>query len=318
LGVRLPGISRRGWIVAVLVNFLQGAIIVYSVVFTLVVGHGVTLVNNILTLVQCFLPMLFLHLLSQCDLVFKTIMMNGNPTFERWHVFLLSAPFVMMCLTNLTYFATNGIFRAFVLTFISLVLWAPSFASVLVCFVVVAHHCDNLCGVVADAIEAHPTDELAALIFIKQELLKTDDLVEKETKLASRLFVLPSVFLSVLFILDALWVLFDFIKTGGIDDDEGNETGNMLFFSFKAAQLMALLVAVLMPVAMLNGAVDKVGDEVLLAFYGSPSASAAVHWMTSSRIGWKIGWMRPNMGVARAFFSTLLSAALITLSRLIF
>lgn len=63
LGVRIPGASSRSQMLATLVSVLQCGVFVYSVATTVLgtKGEYSTLVNNILTLVQSLLPLVFLH-----------------------------------------------------------------------------------------------------------------------------------------------------------------------------------------------------------------------------------------------------------------
>jgi len=205
------------------------------------------------------------------------------------------------------------------LTAISFVLWAPSVGGVLACFAVAAPHTHKLASLVATAADTHPGDEAAALLFIKEHLLNLEAELGKETRLPNKLFIGPSALLSVLFVCDALWVLYGYSTSAGADDDDDSntwdETTDALFYSFKALQLSVLIVALFTPAALTNAAVDSVEEATLREFYGSPNASAAVQWIGSAKIGWKLGSLRPGLGTIKTAISTLVSAALITLSR---
>lgn len=224
-----------------------------------------------------------------------------------------------MTLASVSYFFSQDLGSACTFTAISFVLWAPSVGGVLACFAVAALHTRKLASLVATAADTHPGDEAAALFFIKEHLLNLEVELGKETRLPNKLFIGPSALLSVLFVCDALWVLYGYsTSVGGADDDDSNtwdETTDALFYSFKALQLLVLIVALFTPAALTNAAVDSVEEATLREFYGSPNASAAVQWIGSAKIGWKLGSIRPGMGTIKTVISTLVSAALITLSR---
>jgi hypothetical protein len=214
-----------------------------------------------------------------------------------------------------TYLNKDGVVSAIGVGAQECVLWAPALGGIAVCMLLAEPHLHFFKSVVAAANAAHPDDISAALRAVKHDIDAARERLHLETRIPNFLFVLPMFLVSMLFIMDSLWVLYDFKFKGYLDDDFWPETENVLFFFTQALQLMLLSVSLVLPAALVNTAADTVERQLLSTFYGEPAASAAAHWVSNTRAGWKITFIRPTVRNIKAALTTLLTVGLITLSR---
>ena len=75
----------------------------------------------------------------------------------------------------------------------------------------------------------------------------------------------------------------------------------------------------LLPVMLLNKAVDEVPLKMLTAFFchtDSAMVLAAVEWVRLSKFGWFVGSLRPSLQLLRVVLTTAFLAMLTLISRL--
>jgi hypothetical protein len=331
LGLHLPGQSLAGRVCSGLVNIGQLLNLVY--VGTLAAKHSTgvaTLVNNLLAGLQSVLPLAFLHWYTWSRAVrnvdgelnsrFRAqlaagVSFAGHASFTATVIaaYILRAALIVGDAN--TYYKKDGVVSAFGMAAQECVLWAPALGGVAVCMLVAEPHLHFFKSAVTAANAAHPGDMPAALRAVKHDIDAARERLHLETRIPNFLFVLPMFLVIMLFIMDSLWVLYDFKSKGYFDDDFWPETENVFFFFVQALQLMLLSVSLVLPAALVNTAADTVERQLLSTFYGEPAASAAAHWVSNSRAGWKITFMRSTVGNIKAALTTLFTVGLITVSR---